>query len=184
MRLGGPGLLVAVPVAIAIAYGAGIATSEVSPATQTAAPLKIGPSGLPIPRFVSLKADRVNVRRGPSKSHAIVWVFARQGLPVEIINEFATWRQVRDSEGAEGWVFHSLLSGRRTALVSPWSKAQPLPLRAVPGEGARVVARVEPGVQGAVETCDGTWCRVTIDRFEGWLPQEFLWGVYPGEKIP
>src|ERR1700752_5184324 len=83
-----------------------------------------GQSHLPIPRFVSLKSDRVNVRKGPSTDQAIVWVFSRAGLPVEIIAESDNWRRVRDSEGADGWVFHSLLSARRTALVTPWSKGE------------------------------------------------------------
>ena len=81
-------------------------------------------TGLPIPRYVSLKTDRVNLREGPSKEHATTWVFQRAGLPVEITAEFETWRRVRDSEGAEGWVLHSLLSGRRTALVAPWKKGE------------------------------------------------------------
>src|SRR6202023_3782272 len=81
-------------------------------------------SGLPVPRYVSLKSDRVNLREGPSKDHRTVWVFQRAGLPVEITAEFETWRKVRDSEGSEGWVLHSLLSGRRTALVAPWKKGE------------------------------------------------------------
>src|ERR1700724_987370 len=81
-------------------------------------------SGLPIPRYVSLKSDRVNLREGPSKDHRTIWVFQRAGLPVEITAEFETWRKVRDSEGSEGWVLHSLLSGRRTALVAPWKKGE------------------------------------------------------------
>ena len=79
-------------------------------------------SGLPIPRYVSLKSDRVNLREGPSKDHRTTWVFQRAGLPVEITGEFEIWRKVRDSEGAEGWVLHSLLSGRRTVLIAPWKK--------------------------------------------------------------
>src|SRR5262249_52520079 len=79
----------------------------------------IGPvTKLPVPRFVSLKTDNVNVRQGPTKEHAVAWIFHRAGLPVEIIAEFEIWRRIRDSEGAEGWVYHSLLSGRRTALIS------------------------------------------------------------------
>ena len=85
-------------------------------------------SRLPVPRFVSLKSDRVNLREGPSKDHRTSWVFQRAGLPVEITAEFETWRRIRDSEGAEGWVLHSLLSGRRTALVAPWWKDGALPL--------------------------------------------------------
>jgi len=76
-------------------------------------------TGLPVPRYVSLKTDRVNLREGPSKDHRTAWVFQRAGLPVEIIAEYETWRRIRDSEGTEGWVLHSLLSGRRTALVMP-----------------------------------------------------------------
>src|SRR5271155_3864127 len=77
---------------------------------------------LPLPRYASLKTDRVNLREGPSKDHATKWVFQRAGLPVEITGEFEIWRKVRESEGAEGWVLHTLLSGRRTALVAPGKK--------------------------------------------------------------
>lgn len=183
-RLGGPGLFVAALAGAGLLFGAGLATSNTSPAQQTgAAPIKIGDSGLPIPRFVSLKADRVNVRNGPGKNHAITWVFAKQGLPVEIINEYSNWRQVRDSEGAEGWVFHSLLSGRRTALVAPWERASSFTLRTAPDQDARAVAAVEAGVLVRLEDCSGTWCRVVIDAYEGWLQQDSLWGAYPGERV-
>ena len=68
-------------------------------------------SGLPVPRYVSLKSDHVNVRAGPTKDNDVAWVYTRSGLPVEITAEFENWRRVRDSEGAEGWVYHSLLVG-------------------------------------------------------------------------
>lgn len=177
------GLWVAAIVAGALAVSALLAATSSSPAQPGVTPVKLGPSGLPIPRFVSLKADRVNVRRGPGKTHAIAWVFARQGLPVEIIAEFENWRQVRDSDGAEGWVFHGLLSGRRTAVVAPWSKEETLPLRASAGYSAAAVVRVEPGVLGRIENCDGTWCRLRIAEYSGWIEQEALWGAYVGEII-
>jgi SH3-like domain-containing protein len=79
-------------------------------------------SGLPVPRYVSLKSDHVNVRAGPTKDNDVAWVYTRSGLPVEITAEFENWRRVRDSEGAEGWVYHSLLSGRRTAVITMKSK--------------------------------------------------------------
>src|SRR3712207_8473270 len=87
-------------------------------------------TGLPVPRYVSLKTDRVNLREGPSKDHRTAWVFQRAGLPVEITAEYEVWRRIRDAGGTEGWVLHSLLSGRRTALVMPWAKnaTEPLPL--------------------------------------------------------
>lgn len=103
-----------------------------------------GASGFPVPRFVSLKSDRVNVRVGPSRDHRIGWTFVRAGLPVEIVQEFENWRRIRDWEGSEGWVFHSLLTGRRTALVTPWESDMITPLREDPRSDARVVAKLSP----------------------------------------
>ncbi len=141
-------------------------------------------SGLPVPRFVSLKSNKVNVRRGPSAEQSIVWVFARAGLPVEIIAESENWRRVRDSEGADGWVFHGLLSGRRTALISPWVKDnQAVPLHRSRSTGSRVVARLQPGVIGDVVVCDGQWCELSVDNYSGYVEQDRLWGVYRGEEI-
>ncbi len=141
----------------------------------------IGPvSKLPVPRFVSLKTDRVNLHEGPSKDHRTVWVYERAGLPVEITAEFETWRKIRDSEGAEGWVLHSLLSGRRTALVAPWKKE---PLLLTEADRKTPTAKLAPGVIGMLKKCDGSWCRIAGVGFDGYIQQENLWGVYPGEKI-
>jgi SH3-like domain-containing protein len=140
-------------------------------------------SGLPIPRFVSLKPSDTPMREGPSKDHRIKWLFKKEGVPVEIIAEFENWRRVRDSEGDDGWVFHSRLSGRRTAQINPKLKQADIPLHARDSESTAVVARLQPGVIGSVEQCTGKWCRLIGDGFDGWLPQERLWGVYPGERV-
>lgn len=140
-------------------------------------------SGLPIPRYVSLKSDRVNLREGPSKEHRTIWVFLRAGLPVEITAEFEIWRRVRDSEGSEGWVLHSLLSGRRTGLVTPWKKGTDSPVFDRPDLRATTVATLQPNVIANVRGCDGAWCRVWGEGFKGYIQQSNLWGVYPNEKI-
>ena len=140
-------------------------------------------SGLPLPRFVSLKSDRVNVRGGPTKDHDVTWVYTRAGLPVEITAEFENWRRIRDWEGAEGWVYHSLLSGRRTALVSPKAKDDLIPVCEKPDPQSAVVAKLQGGVSGMVKRCTGNWCRVIGQGFEGWVEQDRLWGVYPEEKV-
>ncbi|EFO32276.1 aspartyl-tRNA synthetase [Roseibium sp. TrichSKD4] len=142
---------------------------------------KTGPSGYPLPRFVSLKSDRVNVRLGPSREHDIAWTFVKSGLPVEIIQEFDNWRRIRDWEGKEGWVFHSLLSGRRTALVTPWEKSNRTPLRQRSKSDAIIVAELDPFVLATVTECSGGWCKVQGEGFEGWLDQTRLFGVYPDE---
>lgn len=147
----------------------------------------LGPVGpvtkLPLPRYASLKVDRVNLREGPSKDHAIKWVYERAGLPVEITAEFEIWRRVRDSEGVEGWVLHSLLSGRRTALVAPKEKGQNSPIYARASETAALAATLQAGVIVNIRNCDGAWCMVDGDRFKGYIQQDKLWGVYPNEKI-
>jgi SH3-like domain-containing protein len=170
-------LSVAATVSVACMAGAapGIAAEVASGAS----------SGLPVPRFVSLKADRVNVRGGPTKDHDVAWIFTRSGLPVEVTAEFDNWRRIRDWEGAEGWVYHSLLSGRRTAMAMPPPKDRSalLPLRQRADSAAPVVAKLEPGVVGAVRQCTGGWCRFSGTGFDGWIEQVRLFGVYPNEKL-
>jgi SH3-like domain-containing protein len=143
-------------------------------------------TGLPLPRYASLKSDRVNLREGPSKDHRTLWVFQREGLPVEITAEFETWRRIRDSEGTEGWVLHSLLSGRRSSLVTPWIKLeknelQPLFERA--DDQAKISAKLQSGVIVNVKNCNGSWCRITGKDFDGYIRQNRLWGVYPNERV-
>jgi SH3-like domain-containing protein len=158
-----------------------VAVAVLASVVPALAQQQVGPvSGLPLPRFVSLKSDRVNLHEGPSKEHPTLWVYERAGLPVEITAEFETWRKIRDSEGTEGWVLHSLLSGRRTALVAPWKKE---PALAYASDRATPVAKLSPGVVANLRLCDGIWCRVAGEGFDGYVQQENLWGVYPGEKI-
>jgi len=140
-------------------------------------------SGLPVPRYVSLKSDHVNVRAGPTKDNDVAWVYTRSGLPVEITAEFENWRRVRDSEGAEGWVYHSLLSGRRTAVVTMKSKDELAPLYDRADETSAVTARLQAGVVAQVKKCTTGWCHVAGNGFDGWIQQQRLWGVYADEKV-
>ena len=140
-------------------------------------------TGLPLPRYVSLKSSNVNVRRGPGQEYDIAFTFVRAGLPVEITQEFDTWRKIRDSEGSEGWVLHSLLSGKRTAVVAPWQSDGQFSAHRRADGSAAVVAYLQPRVVAEVERCDGDWCLLKGESFEGWMEQERLWGVYPQEKF-
>lgn len=137
-------------------------------------------TGLPLPRFVSLKSDKVYVRTGPSVRYPIRWIYQKTDLPVEIVEEFDTWRKIRDSEGEGGWVSQTLLSGERTALV----KGEDLiPVREKAGEDSRMVVRLEPGVIASIEKCEPTWCRVSAGGFKGWISRNSLWGIYEKEEL-
>jgi SH3-like domain-containing protein len=176
--------------AVHILLAAAIAAASPSARAADGAPPErpAGGSGLPVPRFVSLKSDRVNLRTGPGTDYPASWVFRRAGLPVEVIKEFEGWRQVRDAEGAEGWVLQTFLSSRRTALVLPWEVKPEVPppqaqLRASESASAAPVAIVEAGVIGTIVSCDGRWCEVSIDKVRGHIEQKKLWGVYEGEVV-
>jgi len=134
---------------------------------------------LPLPRFVSLKSEKVNLRTGPGKRYPIDWVYQRRGLPVEIIAEFDNWRRVRDSEGVVGWVHRALLSGRRSALAPPPERI----FRRTPEAGAPALFRAKSGVVVEIISCDGAWCKVSHGDTKAWTKQDGLWGVYPGELI-
>ena len=147
------------------------------------APKNLGPSGLPLPRFVSLKAEKVNVRRGPNSDYPVSWVFQRKGLPVEIIAESENWRRIRDSEGAEGWILQNMLSGKRTAMVAPWRQNEVMPLHAGPRRDSGLVAKVSAGVVAEISECGQEWCEVSAGGYDGFIEQSNLWGVYPGETV-
>ncbi len=130
-------------------------------------------TGLDLPRYVSLKASRANVRRGPSLSHRVDWEFLRRGMPLQITAEFGHWRRVRDMDDAAGWVHYSLLSGRRTAIIVASLSA----LHDKPSIESRVRAYLEQGVVVDLDACGEGWCEVEADGHSGWLPKAEIWGV-------
>lgn len=136
-------------------------------------------SGLPIPRFASLKSDEVNVRTGPGPRYPVDWVFKRKGMPVEIVAEFENWRKIRDWQGASGWVYQGLLTGKRSFII-PNKMAS---LHKTPAAAAEVVAKLEPEVMGEIRSCSGEWCRVRASGISGWLERTDIWGVYKSESI-
>lgn len=147
---------------------------------------QIGPSGLPLPRFVSLKPGRVNLRVGPGRDYAVTWLFLKSGLPVEIVQEYDNWRRIRDSEGTEGWVYQSLLSGKRTAMTAPWQRDKDGAMLNVyrnADDKSGVIAKVQPGVLGTLKACNGAFCRVVFSGASGWMRQPDIWGAYPDEKF-
>lgn len=140
--------------------------------------LSVGPeTNLPLPRFVSLKAKEGNVRRGPSRSHRIDWIFTRRDMPLRITAEHGHWRRVEDREGAGGWMHYALLSGVRTVII----ETEDLVVRARPEAAAPAVARFETGVIARLGRCSDAWCRISAGGYRGWAPKTVLWGVAPDE---
>ena len=134
-------------------------------------------TNLPLPRFVSLKAAEGNVRRGPSLTHRIDWVYKRRNMPLEITAEYGHWRRVRDRDGLGGWMHYSLLSGVRTVIV----EKDMLAMRRRPAGDAAVNAHAELGVVARLGECEPGWCKISADGVSGWAPKADLWGVRPDE---
>ncbi|MEM9551939.1 MAG: SH3 domain-containing protein [Pseudomonadota bacterium] len=134
-------------------------------------------TNLPLPRFVSMKASEGNVRRGPSLSHRIDWVFKRRDMPLQITAEHGHWRRVEDRDGAGGWVHYALLSGVRTVIV----EQDMVVLYYRPDQSSPEVAAVEAGVVARLGTCKPDWCRITAGGYRGWVPKTAVWGVAPSE---
>ena len=138
-------------------------------------------TGLPLPRFISLRADKAKLRTGPGVQYPEEWVYLRKDLPLEIIAEHHTWRKIRDWQGTQGWMHQSLLSGKRTLIVTGTVRT----LRSKPDTNSHPVARAEPGVVGTIMACpDGKlWCRVEVGGFTGWMRKLEFWGAYKDEVV-
>jgi SH3-like domain-containing protein len=134
---------------------------------------------LPVPRFVTLKSDQVNLRTGPGDRYPIDWVLTRKDMPVEIVAEFEHWRKIRDIEGTEGWVHQRMLLGRRSVIIKGTVRA----LYREADPASAVVARAEPGVIARLQECKGAWCRIEVQNIAGWLHRDEIWGVYPDEVV-
>ncbi|MFO1033648.1 MAG: SH3 domain-containing protein [Hyphomicrobiales bacterium] len=161
----------------------GVATEEGEVTGAISKAQAMGATGLPIPRFVTLKADKVNVRKGPSSDHDVAFMFQRKGLPVEITAEFENWRKVRDSDGEEGWILQSMLAGRRNAYVAYWANRKFVGLYAGADKASGLLANMAPGVLASIKSCNGHWCEIEVDGRDGYAMQSQLWGVYPGEVV-
>ncbi len=148
------------------------------------------PSGLPLPRFASTRSDPINVRVGPGTKYEVAWTFLQSVIPVEIVQEFDTWRKIRDVDGAEGWVHQNLLQGTRAGYATPLLANGEVALRASAADTAALRARLGAGFKVILKQCDGAWCEVTATgpagngrpaSYAGFVRQEELWGVYPDE---
>lgn len=156
------------------ALGVGLVAAPAAAAADRPGADRATPSGLPVPRYVSLKFDKVNARAGPGDDHRLLWVYRVRGLPVQVVAETAEWRRVCDPEGELAWVHKRTTDGRRMTINMA---ASPAPLYRRPKEAARVVAYLKPKAMAALVRCDKDWCRVKADEASGWVRAGELWGT-------
>ena len=133
---------------------------------------------LPIPRFVSIKSNEVNARKGPGTSYPIEWVYIKKGEPVEVIAEFEQWRKIRDIDGGKGWVHSSVISGRRSVIILD---KNPINMHYRASNKSTIIAKIEYGVRCSIKKCDKIWCNLSCQDNTGWIKRQNLWGLYDHE---
>lgn len=133
---------------------------------------------LPVPRFVTIKFNEVNVRTGPAVDCPIEWVFIKKGEPVEIVAEYDQWRKIRDVRGEGGWVNASGVSGKRSVIIIAKNTT---PLLYAPNKYDNMVVKVSPGLRCGLKKCEADWCLIECQSYKGWISKKYLWGVYPEE---
>lgn len=184
-----PAALIALSISLVSAALVPIPAAAAGPAEAAPAPTAIrkpvetgigADSGLPVPRWVALASDRVNMRTGPGPRYPISWSYQRRGLPVEIVDEHEYWRQIREQDGTKGWVHKSMLTGKRSALVMGGIRD----IRDQPSPVGDIEIQAEPGVQVRLLACrDAIWCEVQLAGRKGFMAREGLWGLYPDETF-
>lgn len=165
-------------VIVALLAAAGVLGAGVPVPGALAGTAELGQvTNLPIPRYVSLRSSKINVRRGPGLDYKKDWVFRRAGLPVRVIDEYGDWRRIVDHDDAGGWVYHAMITGRRTVLIT----GDRVMLRTAPAETASARAIAEQGVVARLLACERHWCEIEAEGHDGWVPKLAIWGVDPDE---
>lgn len=159
---------------------ASLLISSVSGPVWAADDEKEADADMKLPRFAMLASPEVNLRTGPGTRYPIDWIIRRKGLPVEIVQQFEHWRKVKTPDGTTGWAHKVMLNSYRALVITG---TQPQVMFAQPDLKSRVQARIEPEVIGRLERCKRDWCQAKIQGYEGWLPKEAFWGVYPDETF-
>ncbi|MET0272456.1 MAG: SH3 domain-containing protein [Phenylobacterium sp.] len=151
---------------------AGLVAAVLAPVAAAAE--RTTPSGLPVPRYVTLKFDKVNARAGPGDDHRLLWMYRVRGLPVQVVAETSEWRRVCDPDGGLVWVHKRTTEGRRAVMnLSP----RPAILHRKPKEKAAAAAYLNPRALAALVRCEKGWCRVKVDGVSGWAREGALWGT-------
>ena len=139
----------------------------------------IGENGLPVPRFVSIRANQANIRHGPGQKYPVIFQFRKRSLPIEIIAEYGLWRKVRDKNNNIGWIHTALLRGQRYAITTTQKYA--IPLRHKSSKNSIIEAYLAQNLIVRLKTCNVSWCYVVARNQKGWIRRSTLWGIYPFE---
>ena len=131
-------------------------------------------------RFATIRNNQVNMRTGPGEKYPIKWVYQEKHFPVEIIDEYELWRQVKEIDGTTGWIHRTQLSSARYGLI-----LEDTTLTHKPNDTSKVVAIAGNGTIGKILKCPkkSDFCQLDFDKAKGWTRKSNFYGVYANEII-
>jgi SH3-like domain-containing protein len=154
-----------------------VGTEYMPRADANEARVTIQGTGQPLPRFMTLKSDKVHMRTGPGMKYPILYVYQKDGMPLRVVREFDVWREVVDLDGERGWMHSSTLSLKRMAMIT----ASGVNVMESDAASAPVIALAEKGAVVELMVCGADWCRIESGRIRGWIQKRYLWGVFSDE---
>ena len=122
--------------------------------------------------FVSLKKNKVNVRYGPSFESDIKYVYKKINLPLKQIDKKENFRRIIDFKNNSGWIHISQLKKSNSVIVT-----KDKVLFKKPTSFAKPIAQIKEGRLLIVEKCEQNWCKITSEKFEGWIKTDNIWGL-------
>jgi len=125
--------------------------------------------------YVSVKKDGVNIRSGPSTNDKIIWQIF-ESFPLQILERQGKWAPVVDYEGDKGWIYETLISSKKTVIVTVDTGN----MRSGPGTDDPVIATVKKGVVFDALEMKDDWIKVRYkDELTGWMYNNLLWPSNP-----
>ena len=122
--------------------------------------------------FLTLKNNEVNLRQGPSFEYPIKLIYKKKYLPVIILDQSETWRKIKDFENNSGWIHISQLSKKKSAINIKKNSI----IFKKPTIFSKPVAKVETGRLILIKKCKIKWCKITSEKYTGWIKKNYLWG--------
>tara|TARA_Y100000590_G_scaffold7004_1_gene8981 strand:- start:3995 stop:4459 length:465 start_codon:yes stop_codon:yes gene_type:complete len=123
-------------------------------------------------KFLSLKNNQVNLRKGPSFDYPIILIYKKKYLPVVIVDKSETWRKVTDFQNNSGWIHVSQLS-RRSSAINIKNEAI---FYKKPTIFSKPLAKLSVGRLVLIQKCKIKWCKIKTGNFKGWILKKYLWG--------
>ena len=124
--------------------------------------------------FASTRANKVNVRSGPSSRYQIKYILNKKSIPLKVTAEFDNWNEIIDYAGDSGWVNKNLLTKKRFLIVKT-----PEPyifLYKKKSLDSKKIVKIQNNVIVEFDECSKLWCKIETNDYHGWIEKNNLWG--------